>query len=90
MHAMKTAKKWLHLDTADVPEQHRATLSEVLNSRKELFLTYNMRQELAALSSRSGLAKGQLVTQLQDWCHRAEASGIEALQQFSRRLRAYA
>jgi stearoyl-CoA desaturase (Delta-9 desaturase) len=90
MHAMKTVKKWLHLDAADVPEQHRATLSEVLSSRKELFLAYNMRQELAALWSRSNLTKEQLVTQLQDWCHRAEASGIEALQQFSRRLRAYA
>ncbi len=90
MHAMKTVKKWLHLDAADVPEQHRATLSEVLSSRKELFLAYNMRQELAALWSRSSLTKEQLVTQLQDWCHRAEASGIEALQKFSRRLRAYA
>jgi stearoyl-CoA desaturase (delta-9 desaturase) len=90
MHAMKTVKKWLHLDAADVPEQHRATLSEVLSNRKELFLAYNMRQELAALWSRSSLTKEQLVTQLQDWCHRAEASGIEALQQFSRRLRAYA
>ncbi|MGB8339242.1 MAG: fatty acid desaturase [Burkholderiales bacterium] len=90
LHAMKTVKKWLHLDAADVPEQHRATLSEVLSSRKELFLAYNMRQELAALWSRSTLSKEQLVTQLQDWCHRAEASGIEALQRFSRRLRAYA
>jgi stearoyl-CoA desaturase (Delta-9 desaturase) len=90
LHAMKTVKKWLHLDAADVPEQHRATLSEVLSKRKELFLAYNMRQELAALWSRSSLTKEQLVGQLQDWCHRAEASGIEALQQFSRRLRAYA
>jgi stearoyl-CoA desaturase (Delta-9 desaturase) len=90
LHAMTTVKKWLHLDAADVPEQHRTTLSEVLSTKKELFLAYNMRQELAALWSRSSLTKEQLVTQLQDWCHRAEASGIEALQQFSRRLRAYA
>jgi stearoyl-CoA desaturase (Delta-9 desaturase) len=90
LHAMKTVKKWLHHDAVDVPEQHRATLSEVLSTRKELGLAYNMRQELAALWSRSSLTKEQLVTQLQDWCHRAEASGIEALQQFSRRLRAYA
>jgi len=27
---------------------------------------------------------------LQDWCHRAEASNIVALQSFSRRLRSYA
>lgn len=90
LHAMKTVKKWLHHDAADVPEQHRAALTEVLSTRKDLGLAYNMRQELAALWSRSNLTKEQLVTQLQDWCHRAEASGIEALQLFSRRLRAYA
>ena len=32
----------------------------------------------------------QLVKQLDDWCKRAESSGIEALQQFSQRLRCYA
>jgi len=30
------------------------------------------------------------VTQLQDWCHRAEESGIKALQDFALRLRRYA
>jgi len=32
----------------------------------------------------------QLVAQLQDWCERAEASGIRSLQEFSQRLRSYA
>ena len=32
----------------------------------------------------------QLVAQLQDWCQRAEASGIKTLQEFSLRLRSYA
>jgi stearoyl-CoA desaturase (delta-9 desaturase) len=31
-----------------------------------------------------------MVKQLEDWCQRAEASGIAALAQFSRGLRAYA
>ncbi len=29
----------------------------------------------------------QLIADLQGWCHRAEASGIKQLQQFSMRLR---
>ena len=49
-----------------------------------------MRQELATLWERSTLTQEQLIKQLEDWCHRAEASGIEALQQFSQRLRRYA
>lgn len=32
----------------------------------------------------------QLVEQLQDWCRRAEASGIDELQKFARKLCSYA
>ena len=35
-------------------------------------------------------SKEQLVRRLQDWCRRAEASGIRPLAEFSRRLRCYA
>jgi stearoyl-CoA desaturase (delta-9 desaturase) len=49
-----------------------------------------LRDELAQVWQRSTASKEQLVKQLEDWCHRAEASGIEALQQFSRQLRCYA
>ncbi|MGH8707830.1 MAG: DesA/ISL3 alpha bundle tail domain-containing protein, partial [Burkholderiales bacterium] len=38
----------------------------------------------------SSASKEQLLRQLQDWCHRAEASGIVPLVDFSRRLRSYA
>jgi len=34
--------------------------------------------------------RDQLLQQLQDWCARAEASGIKSLQEFSHRLRSYA
>jgi stearoyl-CoA desaturase (delta-9 desaturase) len=36
------------------------------------------------------LTRDELVVQLQDWCQRAEASGIKALADFSLRLRAVA
>jgi stearoyl-CoA desaturase (delta-9 desaturase) len=51
---------------------------------------YTMRQELSALWQRSSASKEQLVSHLEDWCRRAEASGIAALQDFSRQLRCYA
>ena len=49
-----------------------------------------MRQELAALWSHSTASKEQLVEQLEDWCVRAERSGVIAVRQFARRLRCYA
>ena len=51
---------------------------------------YAMRQELAALWERSTESSEQLLARLQDWCHRAEASGIAPLAQFSLKLRRYA
>jgi stearoyl-CoA desaturase (delta-9 desaturase) len=49
-----------------------------------------MRHELLALWARSMATRGELVRRLQDWCRRAEASGIVPLAEFSRRLRCYA
>lgn len=49
-----------------------------------------MRDELVALWERSSASKEQLLRHLQDWCSRAEASGVAALAEFSRRLRSYA
>ena len=83
-------KNWLHRDASQLPETDRAALNAAMTSSKVLATIYSMRQELAALWGRSTASKEQLVKQLEDWCHRAEASGIVALQQFSRRLRSYA
>ena len=47
-----------------------------------------MREELRALWTRTNVSAEQLVTDLQAWCHKAEESGIAALQEFSRKLRA--
>ena len=74
---VKQVKRWLHLDAADMREQDKASLSEVLSQSKQMATVYAMRQELAALWMRSNATKEQLLNQLQDWCHRAEASGIK-------------
>ena len=49
-----------------------------------------MRHELAALWNHSTVSKEQLVEQLEDWCLRAERSGIIAVRKFARKLRCYA
>ena len=83
-------KRWLHIDTAALPENERVERDRVLKASSRLTTVYTMRDELAALWQRSTASKEQLVHQLEDWCKRAEASGIDALQNFSRRLRCYA
>ena len=57
---------------------------------KSLATIYAMRQELSTLWERSTESSEQLLARLQDWCRRAEASGIAPLAQFSVQLKRYA
>ena len=83
-------KRWLHIDSNALPAPEREQREQIIKASTKLATVYTMRDELAALWQRSAASKEQLVHQLEDWCKRAEASGIEALQNFSRRLRCYA
>jgi stearoyl-CoA desaturase (delta-9 desaturase) len=65
-------------------------LAEALKKSRALATVVAMRHELVALWERSSASKEQLLRQLQDWCRRAEASGIASLVDFSQRLRSYA
>jgi stearoyl-CoA desaturase (delta-9 desaturase) len=85
-----TLKRWLHIDVAALPEVERQRREQVVSANQTLSTVYAMRDELASIWKRSTASKEQLVRQLDDWCRRAEASGIVALQEFSRRLRCYA
>lgn len=79
----------LQRDARQLLEKERAVLQQALHSSTVLSTIYSMRQELAAVWSRSAASKEQLVKQLEDWCRRAEESGIGALREFSRALRRY-
>ena len=68
----------------------RVRLAEALKNSRALATALAMRPELVALWERSSASKEQLLRQLQDWCRRAEASGIAPLVDFSHRLRSYA
>jgi stearoyl-CoA desaturase (delta-9 desaturase) len=85
-----TVRRWLNLEARALGDQDRARLNEALAKSKVLATVYSMRQELSGLWQRSAASKEQLVKQLEDWCRRADASGIRPLQEFSRQLRAYA
>ena len=88
--ALKTLRKWLHSDARDLPTQNRDKVDVVLASSPTLKTATSMRQELARLWERSTLNTEQLVSQLKDWCERAEKSEVPQLVDFSRRLRSYA
>jgi stearoyl-CoA desaturase (delta-9 desaturase) len=87
---LRSLKRWLNQDEKMVPEPERRKLAEVLPKSRVLMTMVTMRRDLAAIWGRSAATRDQLVKQLQDWCQRAEASGIRPLAEFSERLRRYA
>jgi len=88
--ALRRLKRWLTRDERKLEESQRTRLVEGLARSKALATAYAMRGELAGLWERSHASRDQLVRQLQDWCQRAEATGIRPLVEFSRGLRCYA
>ena len=82
-------KRWFARD-GEIQAQDRATLEAALTKSQRLETIYAMRRDLTAVWAKSSDSREQLVKQLQDWCQRAEASGIAQLQEFSLRLRCYA
>ena len=83
-------REWLRLAPTELKQEEKAEVEQALEKSDKLAKVYHMRQELAHIWERSTLTKEQLVKSLQDWCHKAEASGIEALRDFSFKLRSYA
>ncbi len=82
-------KRCLAGSASAVPEALRERFEQLLKQSSALRTAYAMREELMALWVRTNASREQLIKDLQDWCQRAESSGVEQLQQLSLRLRSY-
>lgn len=87
---LKSSRKLLQREPGKLELSQKAQLIELFKHSKALETMHQMRVELGAIWERSHSTRDQLLQQLQDWCARAEASGIKSLQEFSLRLRSYA
>jgi stearoyl-CoA desaturase (Delta-9 desaturase) len=87
---LKTSKKLLQREPARLEAPQKQQLTELFSHSQALKTMHEMRVELAAIWERSHSSRDQLLQHLQDWCARAEASGIQSLREFSMRLRSYA
>jgi stearoyl-CoA desaturase (delta-9 desaturase) len=85
---IKAAQRWMHRDADKVPAAMASHLALARAASPVLDKMVIMREELRQLWLNRSHTREQLATDLQAWCHRAEASGIAALQEFSLRLRA--
>ena len=79
---------WLH-ETGELPDAEHRRRARAIEASPVLTTIYAMRDDLAGLWQRSAASKEHLVQRLEDWCRRAEASGIEALHAYALNLRSY-
>jgi stearoyl-CoA desaturase (delta-9 desaturase) len=87
---IQSSKRWLHLDATKWTEQNKAKLADIFAASDRLKKLVEMRAELASTWERSNATPEKLVAHLQDWCARAEASGVRSLQELALRMRRYA
>ena len=85
---LKAAKRWMHRDEEKVPASAAPQLAKARAASPMLDKMVTMREELRQMWLNTTVSRDQLILDLQAWCHRAEESGIAALQEFSRKLRA--
>jgi stearoyl-CoA desaturase (delta-9 desaturase) len=86
--AIKAARRWMHRDAERVPASVLTQLALARAASPVLDKMVTMREELRQLWLNTSQSREHLASELQAWCHRAEASGIAALSEFSMRLRA--
>jgi stearoyl-CoA desaturase (delta-9 desaturase) len=70
-------------------ESAREMLESVLARFSQLRVAYQFREQLAVIWERSATSHEHLLEALQDWCRRAEDSGVLALEQFASRMKDY-
>lgn len=86
---LKRGKRLLIRDETQMDTQSRDKLQAVLQRNDTLEVVYRYKQQLRQLWQEKSASHEALLQSLQDWCQRAEATGIKALQDFARSLRAY-
>lgn len=82
--------RWLLLREASLMDASAVQrLHGVLDVHQRLKVVYQFREQLQAVWNKRAESQEQLLQALCDWCQRAEATGVRALEEFARRLRGY-
>ena len=85
---LQAANRWLHRDDDKIPATAKPQIAQARAEHPVLDKMVTMREELRQMWMSTSASREQLATDLAAWCHRAEESGIAALQEFSMKLRA--
>lgn len=84
----RQGKRWLSRHEKLMDSRARQKLDRLLENSQALEEVYRFQQRLQALWQERTMSQEGLMLALQDWCQQAEQTGIKALEDFARSLRA--
>jgi stearoyl-CoA desaturase (Delta-9 desaturase) len=82
-------RKWVARRSTTMTVAQQQTLAELLSRSRVLRTLVEMRDELAATWQQAAASRDDMLSHLQNWIARAEASGIQALHDAAVRIRSY-
>jgi len=85
----RQARQLMVREESRLDARARARLAEILSQSQTLATVHQYRRQLQEVWERRAPNQEVLLQSLQEWCRRAEATGIQSLEEFSRRLRGY-
>lgn len=86
---LRRGRKLLHRADSLLDSNAQEHLENILAQSDTLKVVYEFRQRLQNIWQEKSATRESLVQHLQEWCHQAEETGIEALEEFSQQLRSY-
>ena len=86
---LRHTRRLLVRDRARMDERAYGLLESVLSQFSQLQTVYRFKEQLQAIWTRPAATHEALQQALQDWCARAEATGVRALQEFSQHIKTY-
>ena len=86
----RRATRLLSRESSRLDDKGRQRLEQILEQSQQLRVVYQFREQLRQIWERRAPSQEDLLRQLQEWCQQAEATGIHALERFSRNLRGLA
>lgn len=86
---LRNARKLLVRTESLVGQQEKQELMQVLETRENLKVVYDYRMKLQEIWSKTTANQRELLEAVQEWCHQAESSSVEALRKFAARLSGY-
>ncbi|MEE8482604.1 MAG: transposase, partial [Acidiferrobacterales bacterium] len=86
---LKKARRLMKKEIAHLSQKNRERLQKLLQHHGSLNTVYEMKRKLQDIWDQSSVTPEHLLHALEEWCLQAEATGIKALNDFSKKLRTY-